>query len=225
VVIALLIAMMIATGVPWWVIGVGVVAARQPLVAAAMITAWAVAVSGRRVMRRRLRPSLEAEYFRALAAELRSGASLRMSIGDAAARVPSLDLSGAQRRAVVGAPFEDVAAAVAASLPANGRVAAPALRLAGSTGGRAAAIFEVLADRAAHQAELSRERAVLTAQARLSALVVGVAPLGFAMLLLLTGRAGVLIDHGVVGFTILAAGVGLEVAGIAIVATMLARSR
>lgn len=176
-----------------------------------------------RSRRRRARPgpSDEVALLNGLAAELRAGASLRMALVAGAERAPRLDLTSAVRAAAAGRPMSDVAALLADALPGNGRFVAAALRLTAASGGSAAAVFEQLALRAAEAGELSRERRALTAQARLSALVVGGAPIAVQLLLLVTGRAHALLAFGPVGHAIAVVGIGLELAGFAAVAVVL----
>lgn len=132
--------------------------------------------------------SNEADFLRAVAAELRAGASLRSGLVAAAARAGRLPLSTVVRLASAGQPSSSVAEALEVALPVNGRLAAAAVRLAGSTGAKSAALFTDLAVRAAQASELSRERRALTAQARLSAGVIGGAPLVFVLLMSLIGQ-------------------------------------
>ena len=173
--------------------------------------------------RRRVRsgPSDEVALLNGLAAELRAGASLRMALVAGAERAPDLELGRAVRAAAAGLPMSEVAAGVEESLPGNGRLVAGALRLAASSGGRSAVVFEELALRAAEAGELSRERRARTAQARLSAMVVAGAPVVMVAVLLMTGKGQVLLEAGAVGHVIAAVGIGLIVAGLAVVAAVL----
>ncbi len=111
------------------------------------------------------------------------------------------------------------------ALPVTGVPAAAAVELSATTGGRAAASFDALAERAAFEAELRREQRIFTAQARLSALVVGGGPLLVAAALLASGRARVLLDHGAPGITAGVVGLGLEIAGLVVVALLLRSHR
>jgi Flp pilus assembly protein TadB len=91
-------------------------------------------------------------------------------------------------------------------MPINGHRAAAALRIAGVAGGRSADVFARLADRAAEEEDLRRERRALTTQVRLSAVIVG----GLPLVSLLAGGAGRvldLVDSGRGGAAV--AGVGL----------------
>ncbi len=196
------------------------------LLVAALIVAGAPRLRARRwpiPWRRGPRPetSDEVALLNGLAAELRAGASLRMALVAGAGRAPHLDLDRAVRAAAAGQPMSDVAAELEPALPSNGRLFAAAFRLTATSGGRAASVFEELALRAAEAGELSRERRALTAQARLSTLVVGGAPVAMVVVLLITGKAQALLAAGPVGHTMAAIGVGLELAGLAVVGIVL----
>lgn len=159
-----------------------------------------------------------------MAAELRSGASLRSALEEAAHRVPQIELGRPVRLAAAGMPMTEVAETVEAQLPANGRLAAAAFRLSDWSGARVADTFEGLAERAAATAELARERKAATAQARLSALIVGVAPIIFTVLLVATGRGAGLVAYGGLGWLVLGVGLGLEVIGLVVVAVIVRRA-
>jgi Flp pilus assembly protein TadB len=120
--------------------------------------------------------------------------------------------------------MSEVAGTVEAQLPENGRLAAAAFRLSGWSGARVADTFDGLATRAAATAELARERRAATAQARLSAVIVGVAPLVFTVLLMITGRGAGLLSSGALGQLILGLGLGLELTGLVAVAVIVRRA-
>jgi tight adherence protein B len=204
-----------AGGAPLPVLGVAALAVWHPLWLLAAGGVWALLAHRRRA---RSRPGAadEAAFLQGLAAELGAGASLRGAVVAAATRAPALDLASACRRAEAGLPAEEVGAVLAEALPLNGRLAAAAFRLASATGGRAAALFQTLAGRAAEVGRLNRERRALTAQARASAWVVGGAPVVLVVLLALTGRAAPLLADPV-GQLVLAAGLGLEALGAGVV--------
>ena len=128
------------------------------------------------------------------------------------------------RLALAGAPAAAVAARLESALPANGRHIGVAFQLAAETGAGAVPVFQRLAERAGRVAEISRERAVLTAQAKLSAAVVGGAPVAVVVVLLASGRAAVLTEGGSVGLMVGVVGVGLVASGLAVVWVMLRRS-
>ncbi|MFH1330518.1 MAG: hypothetical protein ABIJ48_07715 [Actinomycetota bacterium] len=215
---AVVLALALAAGAPFPVLGVAVLAIWQPLWLLAAAAVWTV-VARRRRRLTRAGPADEAGFLQGLAAELDAGASLRAAVAAASTRAPSLDLARACRLADAGLPAEQVGEALQAALPVNGRLAAAAFRLAAVTGGRVAALFHTLAARAAEVGRLNRERRALTAQARASAWVVGGVPVALLVLLALTGRTGRLLADPA-GGVVLAVGLALEAAGVAVVWSM-----
>ena len=220
---AVLLAGGLAVGIPPVIIAIAALAAIEPRLVLAGAAVWGIVAAIRR------RPALvapddEATLFRAMAAELRSGASLRSALAEASHRVPQIALDRPVRLAAAGMSMTDVAGSVEVQLPVNGRLAAAAFRLSDWSGARVADTFEGLAQRAAATAELARERKAATAQARLSALIVGVAPLVFTVLLVATGRGAGLVAHGGLGWLVLGMGLGLEVVGLIIVAVIVRRA-
>lgn len=220
---AVLLAGALALGVPPVMIAIAAVAAIEPRLVLVGAAAWGVVAT----LRRRatsVTPDDEATLFRAMAAELRSGASLRSALAEAAHRVPQIELDRPVRFAAAGMQMTEIAKAVELQLPENGRLAAAAFRLSDWSGARVADTFDGLAERAAATAELARERRAATAQARLSALIVGVAPLAFTVLLVATGRSVGLVAHGGLGWLVLGVGLGLEMLGLIAVAAIVRRA-
>ena len=212
---------LVAGAHPIWVAAaaLAVISPRWFLVA---VAAWAV-YSWNERRRVAAGPDDEAALLRALSAELRSGASLRSALAEAATSVPSLDLAASVRVAAAGMPMDLVADDLEETLPENGRLVAAAFRLSSWSGARVAAVFENLASRAAEAADLSRERNAATVQARLSAVIVGVAPLAISLLLFATGRVSIPEGVGVVGVVVVGLGLALEVTGLAIVGVIIRR--
>ena len=175
--------------------------------------------------RGRAGPDDEAELLRAISAELSSGSSLRTALNDASARVPAIDTTAAVRLSRAGAPFDAVAAELETALPTNGRLAAAALRLSSRSGARVASVFDTLASRAAGAADLARETRAATAQARMSAGVVGLVPIGFTFLLVISGSAASPLAAGRPGLVIAALGAGLQIAGLGVVAWLIRREQ
>ena len=165
----------------------------------------------------------EAALLRALSAELRSGASLRPALAEASQSVPALDLAASVRLATAGMPMGSVGAELEGALPENGRLVAAAFRLSSWSGARVAAVFENLASRAAAAADLRRERGAATVQARLSAAIVGVAPLTLSVLLFATGRVSIPSGVGAFGVAVVGLGLSLEVIGLVIVGVIIRR--
>lgn len=217
--IAVLAAGFVAVGIHPVMVGAAVLAATRPWLFLAACAGWAGYAW---FERRRAMPSPddEARLLRSLAAELRSGSSLRAALAEAAHAAPALDLSGPTRLAVAGMPMDLVADGVERSLSVNGPLAAAAFRLSSWSGARVAAVFDSLAARAADTAELRREQRAATVQARLSAAIVGLAPLVLSILLVSTGTIPV---RGGVGLTIVLVGIGLELAGLLLVLAIIRR--
>ncbi len=220
---AVLLAGGLVLGISPVIIAIAAVAAIEPRLVLIGGAIWGVvAALQRRVAR--VTPDNEATLFRAMAAELRSGASLRGALAEAAHRVPQIRLERPVRLAAAGMQMTEIAEAVETQLPENGRLAAAAFRLSDWSGARVADTFDGLAQRAAATAELVRERRAATAQARLSALIVGVAPLAFTVLLVATGRGTGLVAHGGLGWLVLGVGLGLEALGLLTVAAIVRRA-
>jgi tight adherence protein B len=220
---ALVLALALIGGVPAVVVAVVAVAAWWPQGFLAGVAAWTVAAR-RRTRRREPGPADEADFLRGIAAELAAGASLRTAVVAAADRAPALDLRRAVRLARAGFAADRIGEELRSSLPYNGRAAAAAFRLAAETGGATAGVMATLAARADEIGALARERRALTAQARLSAWMVGGAPLLLLAALGLTGRLDGLVGS-VPGQAVLVVGLGLELAGIGAVALMLRRAQ
>ncbi len=213
---AILIASAIAARAPSPLVAATAVAVVQPGWFLGGAAALAVVARARRD--RGAGPDAEAAVLLGIAAELRAGASLRSALAGGASRAPGLPLAQAVRFAAAGRPMAEVAEELRRALPHNGRLAAAALELTAATGARSAEVFARLAERATTAGELARERRALSAQARLSAWLVGGAPVAFVAVMMLIGPgltgAGVLIP----------AGVGLIAAGGAVVWWMVRRA-
>jgi Flp pilus assembly protein TadB len=216
--VALIAAVCLSSGVPWVLVATLVLGTWMPALG---LVALGMVIVARR---RRQRPSDEAVVLSAVAAELRRGASVRTAIEPAAARSAQVDLSAAVRLAEAGAPIERVATAFAAGLPDVGRLAGPALEAAATSGGRAAAIFARLADRASAHLELVAERRALTAQARLSAAVVGAIPCLVLGWMAVTGRLSAMLAAGPVAATVVGLGSVLMAGGLGVVALLTRRA-
>ncbi len=185
--------------------------------AVAFLAATAAMVGKRRRM------TDEAVFLQATALELRAGASLRSALDAAADRAPHLPLEAIKRRAAAGVPIDELAGGLQTALPRYGRVAAAALTAAAVTGGRVAGVFDSLAQIAAEDRELDRERRAATATARLSAWVVGGLPFAFLLFGAATGRFGSLVSS-TLGVAIVAVGAGLIALGGLVVSVMLRRA-
>ena len=216
-----LVATAIAAGAHPVVIALAALAVVEPRLVLAGAAGWALFNLVRR--RRTSNADVEATFLRALAAEIGAGSSLRLALADAATRV-QLDLDPAVRLARAGMSMDRVANALSKQLAHNAVAVGAAFELSDWSGARTAAVFEGLADRATEAAQLEREKAAATAQARFSAWVVGLAPLVFTALLLAGGGFGSLRRAGGAGFFVIGLGLALEVAGLAVVALILKRA-
>jgi Flp pilus assembly protein TadB len=95
-------------------------------------------------------------------------------------------------------------------LPGNGERIGAAIEVAMLSGGRSADVFLRLADRAATDADVARQRRTLTTQARLSALVVG----GMPLLWLVFGGVGRMQSLVAAGATaVVVVGLAMELVG------------
>ncbi len=153
----------------------------------------------------------EVQFLSSIHAELRAGASLRWALATAADGVDDSTVGEVARLALAGVPLAAIAPHLG-GFPQNGRRLAAALQVAAIAGGRSADVFARLAQRGAEENALARERRVLTAQARLSAMVVG----GLPVLWLVFGgarRIAALAEAGGVGLLVAVAGLSMELVG------------
>lgn len=186
---AVVLALAVLAGAhPGAVVIVGV-AVLQPALFLTGAAGWAAYHARQRARHRRSMPAVEADYLRAVSAEIEAGSSLRRALSGAARQAPDLRFGALVRMAAAGQPMTEVAATLQHVLPLNGRMAAAACRLVSETGARAAGVFAGLAVRAAVTGDVEREGRVLTAQARLTAWIIGGLPAAATTVLLVMGRA------------------------------------
>jgi tight adherence protein B len=149
------------------------------------------------------------------AADLRGGGTVAGAVERLAhgTSVVAPDFQRVHTRTQLGVALSDALARWPSEHDAPGvRAAAGAFAVAASLGGRAADAIDGLATSLRHRLDAAAEARALSSQARLSAVVVGAAPLGYlAFSSLVDPRAvGVLVGTGV-GRVCLVLGVGLEV--------------
>lgn len=152
------------------------------------------------------------------ASALRAGHSLVSALRHVAAEIPP-PLGGEVGRAVreidLGAPLDAAIEGLFAS--AGGRAAElwiSAMLVHRQTGGNLAAMLDSLQARLRERTRLRGEVRALTAQARLSGMVVATAPLAFFLLLGLSSRAQMAEAFSTpVGLVALALGLAMEIAG------------
>ena len=161
-------------------------------------------------MERALPAALEAA-----ARSLRSGASLRLAIAEAAVATPGQlgrELAEVARQVAHGATLVVALEALAARRPVPGvRLAVAALCLAAETGGAQARAVDGVAATLRDRLGITAEVRALSSQARVSAMVIGLAPLVFAGFAVTTDpRTGRFLFHTPAGLALLAVGVSLD---------------
>ncbi len=175
------------------------------------------AVVARRAGRRRRAPEA-ARYLDAVAGELRRGAALRQAL---AIPAPGTRLA---RLALTGQPIELVAAAVQRRFDLDDELAIAGIRLASRTGAPAGVLFSRLAARLRSAEQLARDRRTLTAQARLSAAVIGLLPVAPGVIILASGRGELVLEPGPSQSVVLV-GLALQVLGLVVIAVLLRAGR
>jgi tight adherence protein B len=206
----------------WWGIGVlsaaMLAAALSPTLALpAALTALAAGPAGLVLARSRHERAFVASLPGVLdqvAAELRGGGTVAGAI-DRLAGAPGPvagDLRRIERRTRLGLPLAEALSAWPSEHDRPGvRAVAGAFSVAATEGGRAADAIDGLAASLRHRLDAVAEARSLSAQARLSAVVVGVAPLGYLAFSALVDPTAVtaLVATGV-GRVCLVTGLGLE---------------
>jgi tight adherence protein B len=210
----------LAAGVPLVVLALVGISLLSPRVALAGL---GVITVGDRISRKPA--GGDAAYLQAVAAELRSGAGVRAAIADAADRMPSVMLERVARSARAGRPLDELAEGLQSALGRHGGLAGAALRVAGMTGGRAAETFDQLALLALEDAELAGERRAATAQARVSAWIVGGLPTAYLVYAAGSGRLSALWKAGTIGPVILGLGALLLVGGVGAIVILVRRAQ
>jgi tight adherence protein B len=193
-----------------------------PLLLAGAVVAAAVApvVARRRArtdVRRRRRTQLPGALER-LATALRAGSSVPTALGAVGGGLPAPigpELAELGRQAEGGRAVAEVLDEWAARHDDAGtRLAASALVLATVVGGAPGRAVDGVAATLRERLDLSDERRALGSQARMSTLVLSVAPLGFALLLGATDGASSRFLLGTpAGWACLVVGLGLDAAG------------
>ena len=198
----------------WFALGPHAVAGLVALAAAGPVRARL----RRRADRRHRRAGQLPMALDRLAAALRSGASLPMAFDEVGAALESPigpELSTLGREAARGRPVVDVLDDWSATHDDPGtRLAAAALVLAALVGSAPARAIDGVAATVRERLDLAAERHALAAQARTSALVLSVAPVGFAALLIVgdTAAADFLLGTPA-GWACLVVGGGLDAGG------------
>lgn len=207
----------------WWIAGglslAVVLVVGGPLPAALVVGAVALGpVLALRARRGRGAARLEAALpaaLEAMARSLRSGASVRQAVGEAAAATPE-PLAGELRlvsaQAARGAPLVAALEELARRQPRPGvRLAVAALCLGIETGGAQARAVDGVAATLRDRLAVAAEVRALSAQARLSAVIIGIAPLGFGAFAAATDpRTSTFLFHTVPGLLLLTLGLALD---------------
>lgn len=115
--------------------------------------------------------SNETEILAGIAGELRAGRSLRHALAGPGGSDPGHPLRRAGRLAASGAPIGTLTPSLREALPGSGDLVVPAIGMLESSGGNAAAVFEMLAASHALEESLAAERRAALAPARISAAV------------------------------------------------------
>lgn len=153
----------------------------------------------------------------AAARSVRSGASLAAAIGEAAPTVRGAVAADLQRVAVAvdrGAGFVDALESWARRRPRPAvRLAAGAIALAAETGGPPGRVLDEVATALRQRHQVEREAHALAAQARLSGVVVGVAPVAFALLAGAADPRNARAFTTPVGLLLLSVGLALDATG------------
>lgn len=215
-----LVALAVAAGIPVPV-GLALVAAW----AAPLPTAVAVGAVGI-VAGRRRRPSTDGRLtvLAGVAAELRSGASLRAALWSTLGTDPGTSWGRAGRLARLGRPMGEVADRVAVPFGRHGPLVAASLRAASTHGGSGVAVLDAVVSQLRDDLELDRELRSAVAPARTSALIVAVAPLVLLAWQLADGGLGrALALPG--GGVLVGLGLGLVLVGVAVLGAMARRPR
>jgi tight adherence protein B len=156
----------------------------------------------------------------AVARSLRSGASLRQAIAEAGAaagtgRVLAVELTRAAAEAAQGASLVAALEGVGRRRPLPGvRLGVAALCLGAETGGAQARAVDGVAATVRERIAVAAELQALSSQARISALVIGLAPVGFGAFAAATDpRTSQFLLHTTGGLILLVAGLGLDAMG------------
>lgn len=179
---ALLLAVAAVFGLPLVVVlGLGLFLL-SPLLGLCVVSIWGVLALIRR--RRAVGSGLQEEvlFLREVAATMSSGATLRGAI--AASSSPVVD-ERTRRLCTIGVPMAVVSPALVERLPETGGSFAVVADMAESVGSSIVEACQVLAEEAEASHTHRGELRVSTAQARFSAVIVGVVPLAIAGLLVL----------------------------------------
>jgi tight adherence protein B len=154
----------------------------------------------------------------ALGRSVRSGGSLPQAVAEAATTVRgavAADLAQVAAAIARGRAFSDALGDWRAARPRPAvQLTVGALALAATTGGPPARVIEDVATALRTRQQVAREAHALAAQARLSALVVGLAPIGFmGVMCVMDPRNARMLFGTAIGITCVVAGLTLDSIG------------
>ncbi len=148
---------------------------------------------------------------------VRAGGSLRHALvsGVAALPAPGPELARLHDDLLASAPLDEALGRFEAGHPSpSAQLAARSISLAGETGGRPAHLLESIGFTVRERLECDREARALSTQARSSAVVIMVAPVGFAAVAAgADGRVAGFLFGTFTGFACIAGGLALEAVG------------
>lgn len=153
-----------------------------PIAAVGVVVAMPVGVALARGRAQRAYIAALPGFVEVVAAQLRSGHTVSSALADLSERAGpiALDLARMKQRIALGATFDDALARWAQERPVEPvRAVAGAFAVASETGGAAADALDGLARSMRDLLGAQAEASALSAQARLSAVVVGAAPLAY----------------------------------------------
>ena len=199
-----------------WFVG-GAVAGLPGAIAGAAATALTPRILLRRRTARRME-ALESDLGDAVAAiavTMRSGRSLTQAIAHAAGEVDAPlgpALLAVADRSELGVPFEASLDGLVKELPsADVRLVSGVLRIHRRTGGAMPGVLDQVAKTLRERRAAAREIRSLTAQARLSAVILGLLPIGFFLFLSATSRSDIAAAyHSATGATAIGVGLALQ---------------
>ena len=214
----ILVAVGIGAGLPWWMVLAAAGVAMSPVKGTVAIIGVALVLES--VRKRRSDPSVdEADLLRRIASSVAAGATLREAIVAADVGEPCGTVG---RLCRAGAPIAEVGTAMKQVLPVNGRRFASLCAMSELTGAPVGDALRSCADRAARDAENRRKLRTSLAQVRMSAWVVGVAPLALTGIVVAT--RGIPEPGGAIIVVPMAVGFILEAVGMGIVLTLSQRA-
>lgn len=188
------------------------------LVPFALITWITAPLVGLRLLRRRRAVRVVAALPAALellATEMRAGNTLQQGVATVASGADPLasDMTGIQARVGFGASFADALARWVGERPhPSVKAAAGALAVASTAGGASASALEGLAASLRDRASVAAEARSQSSQARLSAVVIGLAPIGYLAFSAAVDRRSLDVLLGTaIGRVCFALGIGLEI--------------